>query len=51
MADSDPIVTLANVTVMYGRQQALADVTTAFLPGAVGREADERQGVRARGEP
>jgi len=36
MADSDPIVTLANVTVMYGRQQALADVTTAFLPGAVG---------------
>ena len=36
MADSDPIVTLANVTVMYGRQQALADVTTTFLPGAVG---------------
>jgi len=36
MADSDPIVTLANVTVTYGRQQALADVTTAFLPGAVG---------------
>ena len=36
MTDSDPIVTLANVTVTYGRQQALADVTTAFLPGAVG---------------
>jgi ABC-2 type transport system ATP-binding protein len=36
MADSDPIVTLANVTVTYGRQQALADVTTTFLPGAVG---------------
>jgi ABC-2 type transport system ATP-binding protein len=36
MADAAPIVTLANVTVMYGRQQALADVTTTFLPGAVG---------------
>jgi ABC-2 type transport system ATP-binding protein len=36
MADSDAIVTLANVTVMYGRQQALADVTTTFLPGATG---------------
>jgi ABC-2 type transport system ATP-binding protein len=36
MADPEPIVTLANVTVTYGRQQALADVTTAFLPGAVG---------------
>ena len=36
MADPDPIVTLANVTVTYGRQQALADVTTTFLPGAVG---------------
>jgi ABC-2 type transport system ATP-binding protein len=36
MADADAIVTLANVTVTYGRQQALADVTTTFLPGAVG---------------
>src|SRR3954471_24119143 len=36
MADPAPVVTLANVTVTYGRQQALADVTTAFLPGAVG---------------
>jgi len=36
MADIDPIVTLENVTVTYGRNQALADVTTTFLPGAVG---------------
>jgi ABC-2 type transport system ATP-binding protein len=36
MANLDPIVTLENVTVTYGRNQALADVTTTFLPGAVG---------------
>jgi len=30
------IITLENVTVMYGRQRALADVTATFLPGAVG---------------
>lgn len=36
MADLEPIVTLENVTVTYGRNQALADVTTTFLPGAVG---------------
>jgi ABC-2 type transport system ATP-binding protein len=36
MADSDAIVTLDNVTVAYGRQTALADVTASFLRGAVG---------------
>jgi ABC-2 type transport system ATP-binding protein len=36
MADSDAVVTLDNVTVTYGRHQALADVTTTFLPRAVG---------------
>jgi ABC-2 type transport system ATP-binding protein len=36
MAGPDAIVALENVTVMYGRNQALADVTTTFLPGAVG---------------
>ena len=36
MADSDPVVTLENVTVAFGRNQALADVTTTFLSGAVG---------------
>jgi ABC-2 type transport system ATP-binding protein len=30
------IVTLENVTVMYGRNQALNGVTTTFAPGAVG---------------
>jgi ABC-2 type transport system ATP-binding protein len=36
MTDLDPIVTLDGVTVTYGVQQALQDVTTAFVPGAVG---------------
>ena len=36
MADSDPVVTLENVTVSYGRNQALSDVTTTFARGAVG---------------
>jgi ABC-2 type transport system ATP-binding protein len=36
MADSDAVVTLENVTVTYGRNQALADVTTTFERGAVG---------------
>jgi ABC-2 type transport system ATP-binding protein len=39
MADSDApdaIVTLENVTVTYGRNQALNGVTTTFVPGAVG---------------
>ena len=36
MADSDAVVSLENVTVTYGRNQALADVTTTFERGAVG---------------
>jgi ABC-2 type transport system ATP-binding protein len=36
MAESDPVVTLENVTVSYGRNQALIDVTTTFGRGAVG---------------
>ena len=36
MTDLDPIVTLDGVTVTYGVQRALQDVTTAFVPGAVG---------------
>jgi ABC-2 type transport system ATP-binding protein len=36
MADSDAVVTLENVTVTYGRNQALADVTTTFERGAIG---------------
>ena len=36
MAESDPVVTLENVTVTYGRHQALSDVTTTFGRGAVG---------------
>src|SRR3954464_5199303 len=39
MADTDAtsgVVTLDNVTVVYGRQQALVDVTATFLPGAIG---------------
>ena len=36
MAESAPVVTLDHVTVAYGRNQALRDVTTSFVPGAVG---------------
>jgi ABC-2 type transport system ATP-binding protein len=36
MPDSDAVVSLENVTVTYGRNQALADVTTTFERGAVG---------------
>src|SRR5438477_5641754 len=36
MADLDSVVTLDNVTAMYGASAALADVTTAFPKGAVG---------------
>jgi len=36
MADTAPVVTLEHVTVMYGRNAALRDVTTAFAGGAVG---------------
>jgi ABC-2 type transport system ATP-binding protein len=36
MADRDPVVTLDAVTVVYGAQRALQDVSTAFAAGAVG---------------
>jgi len=36
MADSAAVVTLDNVTVTFGRNAALRDVTTGFAPGAVG---------------
>src|SRR5262249_55949838 len=36
MAENDAVVTLESVTVTYGRQAALRDVTTQFAPGAVG---------------
>jgi ABC-2 type transport system ATP-binding protein len=36
MAETDPVVTLEAVTVMYGRNAALRDVTTSFAAGAVG---------------
>jgi len=36
MTDSDAVVSLENVTVTYGRNQALAEVTTTFERGAVG---------------
>jgi ABC-2 type transport system ATP-binding protein len=36
MAETEPVVTLDAVTVMYGRNAALRDVTTSFVAGAVG---------------
>jgi len=36
MPDSAPVVTLDAVTVTYGKNAALGDVTAAFAPGAVG---------------
>jgi len=36
MADRDPVVTLDEVTVTYGRQPALQEVTASFAAGAVG---------------
>jgi ABC-2 type transport system ATP-binding protein len=36
MAETDAVVTLDNVTVSYGRNQVLRDVTTSFARGAVG---------------
>jgi ABC-2 type transport system ATP-binding protein len=36
MADRDPVVTLDGVTVVYGAQRALQDVTATFPAGAVG---------------
>src|SRR5215470_13069168 len=36
MADRNPVVTLEAVTVMYGSQRALQDVSATFAAGAVG---------------
>ncbi len=36
MADPEPVVTLEHVTVAYGANAALSDVTTTFAAGAVG---------------
>src|SRR3954471_5522632 len=36
MAEGDPVVTLEGVTVAYGNNRALRDVTSTFAPGAVG---------------
>src|SRR5919198_6747490 len=36
MPDLAPVVTLESVTVTYGRNPALSDVTSSFAPGAVG---------------
>ena len=36
MAEGDPVVTLENVTVIYGTNHALRDVTSSFAAGAVG---------------
>ncbi len=36
MADPEPVVTLEHVTVAYGANTALRDVTTTFAAGAVG---------------
>jgi ABC-2 type transport system ATP-binding protein len=36
MPETAPVVTLDNVTVTYAKNAALRDVTTAFVPGAVG---------------
>src|SRR3954471_4326510 len=36
MAEADPVVTLEGVTVTYGSNRALRDVTSSFAAGAVG---------------
>ena len=36
MAEPAPVATLENVTVTFGRNQALSDVSTTFVSGAVG---------------
>jgi len=33
---TDPVVTISSLTVLYGKQRALNDVTAVFPPGAVG---------------
>ena len=36
MVDTEPVVSLDNVTIEYGRNRALNGVTASFAPGAVG---------------
>jgi ABC-2 type transport system ATP-binding protein len=36
MSDAEAVVSLENVTVLYGSNRALSDVTTTFVRGAVG---------------
>src|SRR5437868_5346290 len=36
MADTDPVVALEGVTVVYGRNPAMREVTASFAPGAIG---------------
>ena len=36
MAEGDPVVTLEGVTVTYGQNRAMRDVTASFAAGAVG---------------
>src|SRR5215471_19167279 len=36
MSDTDTVVSLENVTVLFGRNRALNDVSTTFVRGAVG---------------
>src|SRR5258708_12291026 len=36
MAEGDPVVTLESVTVTYGTNRAMRDVTSSFARGAVG---------------
>jgi len=36
MPEAGPVVTLESVTVVYGNNRALRDVTSSFAPGAVG---------------
>ena len=36
MAEGDPVVTLEGVTVTYGKNRALREVTSSFAAGAVG---------------
>jgi len=33
---AEPVVTISSLTVLYGKQRALSDVTASFPPGAVG---------------
>jgi hypothetical protein len=39
MAETAPVVTLEDVTVAYGKNRALKEVTSSFAAGAVGLSA------------